>query len=78
MRTVESPSPAIDYEHNRPERLQQEIRRRAYQIWEERDRSDGEALHDWLRAEREIMSHEIMGNRSSSLIPDLQPEGKLR
>ncbi len=78
MTTLESPKPAIEYEDDRPERLQEEIRRRAYQIWEERGRSDGEALHDWLRAEREILSHEVMGGSDSSLGPDLEPESRLR
>jgi Protein of unknown function (DUF2934) len=31
------------------------IAQRAYQLWEERGRADGEALNDWLRAEMELM-----------------------
>lgn len=30
---------------------EEEIRRLAYQIWEERGRREGEALRDWLQAE---------------------------
>ncbi|HEX4922383.1 MAG TPA: DUF2934 domain-containing protein [Candidatus Bathyarchaeia archaeon] len=33
--------------------FEQEIRRRAYAIYEERGREDGHALDDWLRAESE-------------------------
>ncbi len=34
--------------------LEQEIRRRAYALYEERGREDGHDLDDWLRAEVEI------------------------
>ena len=34
--------------------LEQDIRRRAYALYEERGREDGHALEDWLRAEEEI------------------------
>jgi len=37
-----------------PEGLEREIRRRAYEIYEERGREDGHDLDDWLRAEAEI------------------------
>jgi len=33
--------------------LEQEIRRRAYALYEERGREDGHDLDDWLRAEGE-------------------------
>ena len=59
MTNRESDSETPAYEHHRPARLQEEIRHRAYQIWEERGRPEGEALHDWLRAEQEILSHEV-------------------
>ncbi len=32
------------------------IARRAYEIYEERGRSDGEDVNDWLRAEAEVKS----------------------
>jgi hypothetical protein len=35
-------------------RTEDEIRQRAYQLYEERGRQDGHALDDWLRAEAEI------------------------
>ena len=34
--------------------LEEEIRRRAYEIYEERGQEDGRDLEDWLRAEAEI------------------------
>jgi uncharacterized protein HemX len=34
--------------------LEEEIRRRAYEIYEERGREDGHDMDDWLRAEAEI------------------------
>ncbi|MGA8189298.1 MAG: DUF2934 domain-containing protein [Candidatus Sulfotelmatobacter sp.] len=33
--------------------LEEEIRRRAYELYEERGREDGHDLDDWLRAEAE-------------------------
>ena len=37
--------------------LEEEIRRRAYELYEERGREDGHDLDDWLRAEAEIRKH---------------------
>jgi len=34
--------------------LEQEIRRRAYALYEERGRQDGHDLDDWVRAEAEL------------------------
>jgi Protein of unknown function (DUF2934) len=34
--------------------LEEDIRRRAYELYEERGREDGHDLDDWLRAEAEI------------------------
>lgn len=34
----------------------EEIRRRAYEIYERRGRQDGADLEDWLKAEREVQS----------------------
>ena len=58
MTIRETDSEMPTYELHRPARLQEEIRHR-YQIWEERGRPEGQALHDWVRAEREILSHEV-------------------
>lgn len=45
---METPSHAAE------EALQAWIRQRAYQIWEEDGRPEGQSLAHWLRAEREI------------------------
>ncbi len=34
--------------------LQQQIRRRAYELYEQRGRQDGHDLDDWLQAESEV------------------------
>jgi hypothetical protein len=35
--------------------LEDQIRQRAYELYEERGREDGHDVEDWLRAEKEIM-----------------------
>ena len=40
---------------HQPHGLDERIRRRAYEIYEQRDRIDGLDLDDWLQAESEIM-----------------------
>lgn len=37
-----------------PARLEEEIRRRAYELYEARGRQDGHELDDWLEAEADI------------------------
>lgn len=34
--------------------LQEQIRRRAYELYEQRGRDDGHELDDWLKAESEV------------------------
>jgi len=36
--------------------LEERVRRRAYELYEERGRTDGHDMDDWLRAESEITS----------------------
>ena len=48
-----------DYQSKRvvfrePPNVEQEIRQRAYQLFEARGGEDGHELEDWLRAEEEI------------------------
>jgi hypothetical protein len=40
---------------NPPSNIEERIRRRAYELYEERGRVDGFALDDWLQAEAEIL-----------------------
>ncbi|MFY9912128.1 MAG: DUF2934 domain-containing protein [Candidatus Sulfotelmatobacter sp.] len=42
-----------------PAGLEERIRCRAYQLYEERGKTDGQELKDWLVAEAEILSHQI-------------------
>lgn len=37
-----------------PQKLEEEIRRRAYELYELRGHEDGHEMEDWLRAEEEI------------------------
>ena len=39
-----------------PINLEDEIRRRAYELFEERGRIPGDEHEDWLRAEREVLA----------------------
>jgi hypothetical protein len=39
-----------------PINLEEEIRRRAYEIFEERGRTPGNEHEDWVRAEREVLA----------------------
>ena len=39
-----------------PEILEDQIRARAYELYEERGKEDGHDLDDWLRAEAELTS----------------------
>jgi len=38
-----------------PVDLQEQVRRRAYELYEERGREDGHELEDWLQAESEVV-----------------------
>lgn len=49
-RKPRSPKPA--YSSN----IEERIRRRAYELYEQRDKVDGFALEDWLNAESEILA----------------------
>lgn len=40
-----------------PERIRERISRKAYELWEQRGRRDGNALGDWLDAETLVMEH---------------------
>ena len=49
-------APAESYESIGQIDLRELISRRAYEIYEERGRGDGDDLNDWLRAEAEVKS----------------------
>ena len=41
-------------------RVQQQIEARANELWREGGCADGEALRDWLRAEREVLEQFVL------------------
>ena len=53
--TKKPPSKAV----SEPEQLQDQIRERAYELYESRGREDGHDLEDWLRAEEEIAREKV-------------------
>jgi hypothetical protein len=42
-----------------PIELEEQIRRRAYEMWEQRNRGDGHDVEDWLDAETELKSQAL-------------------
>ena len=52
--TMPAPKP-FEVKKNTPSNLQEEIRIRAYQLYEERGYTPGHEDEDWLVAEREIL-----------------------
>ena len=53
MKTVKRPDPRRKTPD--PAALEEQIRRRAYELYEARNRQDGHGLEDWLRAENEVL-----------------------
>jgi hypothetical protein len=49
-------APAESYDSDGQFDLRELIARRAYEIYEERGRCDGDDINDWLRAEAEVKS----------------------
>ena len=46
--------------HTAPVRMQEEVRRRAYEIYQDRGMAPGSDLEDWLQAEEEILQNRRM------------------
>jgi hypothetical protein len=44
---------------SRPAGLEEQIRCRAYQLYEEHGKTEGQELEDWLQAEKEILTHQV-------------------
>jgi hypothetical protein len=42
-----------------PQGLEEQIRRRSFELYEERGREDGHEVDDWLRAEQEITRKKV-------------------
>ncbi len=49
---------------NLPSNIEERIRRRAYELYEQRGRGDGFALDDWLQAETELHGAQKHGSKS--------------
>jgi Protein of unknown function (DUF2934) len=54
MPTEQSKSQSVTPISDPRPNLDEEIRRRAYELYEQRDRNDGHDMDDWLRAEAEV------------------------
>jgi hypothetical protein len=44
---------------NDPQEVEQQIRQRSFELYEERGREDGHEVDDWLRAEEEITGRKV-------------------
>jgi len=52
--TIPTPRKTINTTIKSSSDLQEQIRHRAYELYEQRGRDDGHALDDWLQAESEV------------------------
>lgn len=60
MKRTTAMPPTLRTTHQIPQvtsELQEQIRRRAYEVYEQRGRDDGHELDDWLQAESEVTQH---------------------
>lgn len=58
MKVPEASRRRAKNEGNTPIELTAEIRRRAYELYEQRGRADGHMLEDWMQAEAEVLDPE--------------------
>jgi hypothetical protein len=62
-----SSKPVNSLRPNRPNtEIEEKIRQRAFELYEERGRVDGNPTDDWLQAKREILSHKNRADTTSS------------
>jgi hypothetical protein len=54
------PAPQTNQITQSTSELQEQIRRRAYELYEQRGRDDGHELDDWLLAESELAQQKAM------------------
>lgn len=50
----------------KPENLEEEIRRRAYELYQSRNQQDGKDLDDWLQAKTEVESKAGLHRKASA------------
>ena len=60
---------------NERDQRDQEIRERAYEIWEHEGRPDGHSLDHWLKAETEVENEEALGIRHEGKLEPPPPSG---
>ena len=74
-RTPSATSPLAE-----PKTFEDQIRRRAYELYEDRGREDGYELEDWLRAEEEIkeMQARSAAVRTTELLSATPPVRRVR
>lgn len=53
------PNQAISITHLSEPELEDVIRRRAYELYEQRGRADGSELSDWVQAESEVLGLDL-------------------
>ncbi len=63
MKSSSDPTP-IKPKSQKPAELEDEIRHRAYELYEQRGRVDGYELDDWLRAEADVLS--VQGRKTAA------------
>jgi Protein of unknown function (DUF2934) len=54
---------------------EQEIRAKAYSIWEQEGRPEGQSLAHWLRAQSELITDEAVGIRHDGKLEPPSPTG---
>jgi hypothetical protein len=58
-----------------PNEREQEVRERAYAIWEQEGQPDGHSLDHWLRAKAEVITEEALGIRHEGELESPSPTG---
>jgi hypothetical protein len=62
-----SPTPPIPVRPNQSDaKIEEEIRQRAYQLYQERGGAEGDPNDDWLQAKKEVLSHKAKAGKVSS------------
>jgi hypothetical protein len=62
-----NPNPAISLGSNQTDaEIEEQIRERAYELYQRRGGEDRNATDDWLRAEEEVLSYKAKAGTTSS------------
>ena len=60
---TKKPPTAVTSDH---QELEHQIRLRAYELYEARDKKDGHEVEDWLRAEEEIREKKVQATAAAA------------